>query len=68
MSETIHNADNQTKPHSAITGASILLDKVTKRYPGQEKAAVDGLTMEIPAGKIVMLVGPSAAARPPPSR
>ncbi|GAA1343859.1 ATP-binding cassette domain-containing protein [Arthrobacter roseus] len=46
-----------------ITGASILLDKVTKHYPGQAKAAVDGLTLEIPAGKIVMLVGPSGCGK-----
>lgn len=48
---------------SPITGASILLDKVTKRYPGQARAAVDGLTLEIPAGKIVMLVGPSGCGK-----
>lgn len=42
---------------------TILLDKVTKRYPGQRQAAVDGLTLEIPAGKIVMLVGPSGCGK-----
>ena len=46
-----------------ITGARILLDQVTKRYAGQTKPAVDGLTMEIPAGKIVMLVGPSGCGK-----
>jgi len=46
-----------------VTGASILLDTVTKRFPGQLKPAVDGLTMEIPAGKIVMLVGPSGCGK-----
>lgn len=46
-----------------ITGASILLDHVSKRYSGQSKPAVDGLTMEIPAGKIVMLVGPSGCGK-----
>ncbi|PPB49002.1 ABC transporter [Arthrobacter pityocampae] len=50
-------------PTAEITGASILLDKVSKRYPGQAGAAVDGLTMEIPAGKIVMLVGPSGCGK-----
>jgi osmoprotectant transport system ATP-binding protein len=44
-------------------GKSILLDKVTKRYPGQKTPAVDGLTLEIPAGKIVMLVGPSGCGK-----
>lgn len=42
---------------------TILLDKVTKHYPGQLKPAVDGLTLEIPAGKIVMLVGPSGCGK-----
>ncbi|WP_269046589.1 ATP-binding cassette domain-containing protein [Paenarthrobacter sp. Z7-10] len=41
----------------------MLLDHVTKRYPGQDKPAVDGLTMEIPAGKLVMFVGPSGCGK-----
>nr|WP_197983723.1 betaine/proline/choline family ABC transporter ATP-binding protein [Aeromicrobium sp. CFBP 8757] len=40
-----------------------MLDGVTKRYPGQEKAAVDDVTLEIPAGEIVMLVGPSGCGK-----
>jgi len=36
---------------------------VTKRYPGQKNAAVDGVTLEIPAGKIVMFVGPSGCGK-----
>ncbi|MCY7289573.1 MAG: ATP-binding cassette domain-containing protein, partial [Cryobacterium sp.] len=44
-------------------GKSILLDQVTKRFPGQKTPAVDGLTLEIPAGKIVMLVGPSGCGK-----
>lgn len=40
-----------------------MLDKVTKRYPGQAKPAVDGLTLEIPAGKMVMFVGPSGCGK-----
>ncbi|ASN38192.1 ABC transporter ATP-binding protein [Paeniglutamicibacter sp. Y32M11] len=47
----------------AITGASILLDQVTKQYPGQAKPAVGGLTLEIPAGSIVMFVGPSGCGK-----
>ncbi|WP_167045363.1 ATP-binding cassette domain-containing protein [Salinibacterium sp. ZJ454] len=46
-----------------VTGASILLDQVTKRYPGQGKPAVGGLTLEIPAGKMVMFVGPSGCGK-----
>ena len=47
----------------AITGASILLEEVTKQYPGQAKPAVGGLTLEIPAGSIVMFVGPSGCGK-----
>ncbi|MCU1521105.1 MAG: uncharacterized protein JWN19_1490 [Arthrobacter sp.] len=64
---SIQRADSSSgatpSPGNAITGASILLEGVTKRYPGQERPAVDGLTMEIPAGKIVMLVGPSGCGK-----
>ena len=41
-------------------GVRILLDGVTKRYDAQSaEPAVDNVTLEIPAGEIVMLVGPS---------
>jgi len=61
VSETIHNSQ---APHAeGVTGASILLDGVTKQYPGQKKPAVDGLTLEIPAGKMVMFVGPSGCGK-----
>nr|WP_205602871.1 ABC transporter ATP-binding protein [Mumia zhuanghuii] len=41
----------------------MLLDGVTKRYPGQKAPAVDDITLEIPAGEIVMLVGPSGCGK-----
>ena len=47
----------------SVSGKPILLDKVTKQYHGQASPAVDGLTLEIPAGKIVMLVGPSGCGK-----
>ncbi|MEX5306858.1 ABC transporter ATP-binding protein [Kocuria sp. CPCC 205258] len=58
-------SDSVTTPRtdSSVTGARILLENVSKRYPGQAKAAVDGLTLEIPAGSIVMLVGPSGCGK-----
>ena len=37
-------------------GARILLDGVTKRYGEGSAPAVDNISMEIPAGEIVMLV------------
>lgn len=47
------------------SGVRILLDGVTKRYDAKGPAAVDDITIEFPAGEIVMLVGPRGAARPP---
>ena len=48
---------------SEISGAEIRLEDVTKRYPGQKTAAVDGLSLTIPAGEIVMFVGPSGCGK-----
>lgn len=56
------SATNTTQSNDQAS-RTILLDKVTKHYPGQLKPAVDCLTLEIPAGKIVMLVGPSGCGK-----
>jgi len=48
---------------SDVSGAEIRLDGVTKRYPGQKAAAVDNLSLTIPAGEIVMFVGPSGCGK-----
>lgn len=48
--------------NTEITGATILLENVTKSYGGK-KAAVNQLTLEIPAGKTVMFVGPSGCGK-----
>ncbi len=37
--------------------------KATKRYPGSPVPAVDGLTLEVPAGEICVLVGPSGCGK-----
>ena len=63
MSETQTITPGSTGKNSKNTGASILLENVTKRYPGQDKAAVGGLTLEIPPGSIVMFVGPSGCGK-----
>jgi osmoprotectant transport system ATP-binding protein len=43
--------------------AEIVFDHVTKRYPGREEAAVNDLSLAIPAGEICILVGPSGAGK-----
>jgi osmoprotectant transport system ATP-binding protein len=43
--------------------AEIVFDHVTKRYPGRDTAAVDDLSLTIPAGDICILVGPSGAGK-----
>ncbi|MCE5292349.1 MAG: ABC transporter ATP-binding protein [Nocardiaceae bacterium] len=46
-----------------VTGESITLDGVVKRYRGQDKPAVQRLDLEIPAGQIVAFVGPSGCGK-----
>jgi osmoprotectant transport system ATP-binding protein len=43
--------------------AEIVFDHVTKRYAGRETAAVDDLSLEIPAGAFCVLVGPSGGGK-----
>ena len=51
--------------HAANDGlrTMIHLDRLTKRFPGQDRPAVDELTMDIPEGEIVILVGPSGCGK-----
>ena len=46
-----------------ISGAQLRLEGVTKHYAGQKSAAVDDLSLTIPAGEIVMFVGPSGCGK-----
>jgi osmoprotectant transport system ATP-binding protein len=54
---------NDTHEPGSISGAEIRLENVTKRYAGQKSAAVDGLSLTVPAGEIVMFVGPSGCGK-----
>ncbi len=45
------------------TGVEIRLDHVTKRYPGHREAAVDDVSLTLPAGQITVLVGPSGCGK-----
>ncbi|GAA4818149.1 ABC transporter ATP-binding protein [Tomitella cavernea] len=46
-----------------ISGVEIVLDEVTKRYPGSKTPAVDRVSMTVPAGEIVVFVGPSGCGK-----
>ena len=54
-------ASRQERPASDRT--MIRLEQLTKRFPGQGEPAVDGLTLEVPEGEIVILVGPSGCGK-----
>jgi osmoprotectant transport system ATP-binding protein len=43
--------------------AEIVFDHVTKRYEGRDSAALDDLSLEIPAGTFCVLVGPSGGGK-----
>jgi osmoprotectant transport system ATP-binding protein len=43
--------------------ATLVFDRVTKRYPGREAPALDELSLEIPAGTFCVLVGPSGGGK-----
>src|SRR5437763_3656738 len=43
--------------------AQIVFDRVTKRYAGRDAAALDELSLEIPAGTFCVLVGPSGGGK-----
>jgi len=43
--------------------AEIVFDHVTKRYVGRDAAALDDLSLEIPAGTFCVLVGPSGGGK-----
>ncbi len=61
---SVHTNDGATSDDAGdISGTEIRLENVTKRFPGQKVAAVDGLSLTIPAGEIVMFVGPSGCGK-----
>src|SRR3954462_1178856 len=43
--------------------AEIVFDRVTKRYAGRDGAAIDDLSLAIPAGTFCVLVGPSGGGK-----
>jgi ATP-binding cassette, subfamily B, bacterial MsbA len=54
-------ADGPHAPQRAQ--GAIRLDDVTVRYAAEQAAALDGLSLDVPAGQVVALVGPSGAGK-----
>ena len=50
-------------PSARPAAATLEFREATKRYPGQDEPAVDGLSLEVPAGEICVLVGPSGCGK-----
>ncbi|GAB3478594.1 ABC transporter ATP-binding protein [Nocardiopsis coralliicola] len=51
---------------TAATGSAepmIRLENLTKTYPGQDRPAIDRLSLDIPEGEIVVFVGPSGCGK-----
>ncbi|MET8649722.1 MULTISPECIES: ABC transporter ATP-binding protein [Nocardia] len=63
MTETETRTGGSGPAVDGVSGVEIVLDAVTKHYPGQTDPAVDRVSMTIPAGKIVVLVGPSGCGK-----
>ena len=49
--------------HKRSSAAEIVFDGVTKRYAGRDGAAIDDLSLTIPAGTFCVLVGPSGGGK-----
>ncbi|MET7768280.1 ABC transporter ATP-binding protein [Nocardia sp. NPDC005366] len=63
MTETETRTGGSGSAVNGVSGVEIVLDAVTKHYPGQVDPAVDRVSMTIPAGEIVVLVGPSGCGK-----
>jgi osmoprotectant transport system ATP-binding protein len=59
VTDTAHNEG----PTARSQAADLELRNVSKTYPGQEKAAVEELSLTVPAGEICVLVGPSGCGK-----
>jgi osmoprotectant transport system ATP-binding protein len=65
VSETLPVPSTPAAPAPArhISGVPIRLEGVTKHYSGQDRPAVDDVSLDIAAGDTVMFVGPSGCGK-----
>jgi osmoprotectant transport system ATP-binding protein len=59
----ISDSAQPSGPSSRPAAATLEFREATKRYPGQDQPAVDGLSLEVPSGEICVLVGPSGCGK-----
>ncbi len=55
--------DGVLRPPAPEGGSTVQFDGVGFSYPGARRAALDGVTVDIPAGATVAIVGPSGAGK-----
>jgi osmoprotectant transport system ATP-binding protein len=61
---TAHHEGSSSHPESTHHEAADLeFRDVTKRYPGQDEAAIENLSLKVDAGEICVLVGPSGCGK-----
>jgi osmoprotectant transport system ATP-binding protein len=60
---TTPNTAHAEGPSGSRQAAPLEFRRATKRYPGADRPAVDGLSLEVDAGEICVLVGPSGCGK-----
>jgi ATP-binding cassette, subfamily B, bacterial len=55
--------DGPEHPAAPVGGSAVEFADVGFAYPGAQRAALEGITLEIPAGATVAIVGPSGAGK-----
>jgi osmoprotectant transport system ATP-binding protein len=60
---TVTDTAHTEGPAARSQAAELQLRNVSKRYPGQDTAAVEELSLTVPAGEICVLVGPSGCGK-----
>jgi ABC-type multidrug transport system fused ATPase/permease subunit len=55
--------DGPLRPPAPVGGSAIRFEEVGFAYPGARRPALDGITLDIPAGATVAIVGPSGAGK-----
>ncbi len=60
---TSNDSTGTSKHGDTVSGVEIVLENVTKRYSGTKEAAVEDVSLTIPAGEVVVFVGPSGCGK-----